>query len=96
MIGQDKHITLPFFDKGKINSLEIHLSIGGFSIRIIVLLGQCNSQLERTQQSVRFHEQWQNALQIVQVSFEIYQRQLMEIRQEQDAFIDLDAIQVNQ
>lgn len=61
-----------------------------------MLLGQCNSQLERTQQAVRFHEQWQNSLQIVQVSFETYQRRLLDIREEQDAFIHLDAIQVNQ
>ena len=61
-----------------------------------MLLGQCNSQLERIQQAVRFHEQWQNLLQIVQVSFETYQRRLLDIREEQDAFIHLDAIQVNQ
>lgn len=60
-----------------------------------MLLGQCNSQLERAQQAVRFHDQWQALLKIVQGSFENYQKQLMDIRQEQDSFIHLDAIQVN-
>lgn len=68
--------------------------IGRDFIRMIVLLGQCSSQLERSQQAVRFHDQWQALLKIVQGSFENYQRQLMEIRQEQDSFIHLDAIQV--
>ncbi len=63
--------------------------------RIIVLLGQCNSQLERAQQAVHFNQQWENLLSIVHVSFEIYQKQLIEIRQEQNSLIHLNTIQVN-
>ncbi|CAM4782634.1 unnamed protein product, partial [Rotaria magnacalcarata] len=61
--------------------------------RIIVLLGQCNSQLERAQQAVNFNQQWQSLLAIIHTSFGTYQEQLMEIRQEQKLLIHLDAIQ---
>jgi hypothetical protein len=85
---------------------ELELSIGDYdwsrqahhtSIlrqRIIVLLGQCNSQLERVQQAVQFNQQWENLLNTVQRAFEIYQNQLIEIRQEQNSLINLDTIQV--
>jgi len=63
--------------------------------RIIVLLGQCDSQLERVQQSVHFNQQWGNLISIVQTSFDNYQKQLLDIRQEQTLLIHLDAIQVN-
>jgi hypothetical protein len=59
-----------------------------------VLLGQCNSQLERAQQAVDFNQQWENLLKIVQISFEKYQNQLIEIREEQNSLIHLDTIQV--
>lgn len=64
--------------------------------RIIVLLGQCNSQLERAQQAVDFNQQWEDLLSIVYTSFETYQKQLNGIRQEQNSLIHLDTIQVNQ
>jgi hypothetical protein len=59
-----------------------------------VLLGQCNSQLERAQQAVDFNQQWENLLKIVQISFEKYQNQLIEIREEQNSLVHLDTIQV--
>ncbi len=59
-----------------------------------MLLGQCNSQLERAQQAVDFNQQWENLLKIVQISFEKYQNQLIEIREEQNSLIHLDTIQV--
>ncbi|CAF4965383.1 unnamed protein product, partial [Rotaria sp. Silwood1] len=61
--------------------------------RIIVLLGQCNSQLERTQQTVNFNQQWQSLVSIIHTLFETYQQQLIEIRQEQKSLIHLDTIQ---
>lgn len=61
-----------------------------------MLLGQCNSQLERAQQAVHFSEQWQSLFDTVQSSFDTYQKQLLEIRQEQNSFVDLDAIQVRE
>ncbi|CAF3967665.1 unnamed protein product, partial [Rotaria sp. Silwood1] len=60
---------------------------------IIVLLGQCNSQLERTQQTVNFNQQWQSLVSIIHTLFETYQQQLIEIRQEQKSLIHLDTIQ---
>jgi hypothetical protein len=62
--------------------------------RIIVLLGQCTSQLEHAQHAVDFNEQWESALSIVHTSFDTYQKQLTEIHQEQTSLIHLDAIQV--
>ncbi len=59
-----------------------------------MLLGQCNSQLERAQQAVDFNQQWENLLKIVQISFEKYQNQLIEIREEQNSLVHLDTIQV--
>lgn len=61
---------------------------------MIVLLSQCNSQLERAQQAVNFNQQWQSLLLIIHTSFETYREQLMEIRQEHKALVDLDTIQV--
>ncbi|CAF3804026.1 unnamed protein product [Adineta steineri] len=61
--------------------------------RIIVLLGQCDRQLERAQQSANFNQQWENLLSIVNKSFEDYQRTLNEIHQEQTFLIHLDTIQ---
>lgn len=65
------------------------------SSRIIVLLRQCESQLERAQQSMNFSQQWNSLLASVQQSFEQYRRQLMNIRQEQTVLIHFDTIQVS-
>lgn len=62
--------------------------------RIIVLLGQCNSQLERAQQAVNFNQQWESLLSVIHTSFENYQKQLIKIREEQTSLIHLDTIQV--
>ena len=62
--------------------------------RIIVLLGQCNSQLEYAQQAARFNQQWESLLHTAQKAFETYQNQLMVIRQEQNSLVHLDTIQV--
>ncbi len=59
-----------------------------------MLLGQCNSQLERAQQTVHFNQQWENLLNIVQTAFQTYQDRLMKIREEQNSLIHLDTIQV--
>jgi hypothetical protein len=77
----------------KMNFINSLLNIS-LSFRIIVLLGQCNSQLERAQQTVHFNQQWENLLNTVQTAFQTYQDRLMKIRQEQNSLIHLDTIQV--
>ena len=62
-------------------------------LRIKVLLGQCNSQLERAQQTLNFNRQWEKYLIEIQSSFEIYQKQLNQIREEQNSLIHLDTIE---
>lgn len=62
--------------------------------RIKVLLTQCNSQLERAQQTVDFNRQWKNLLTNLERSIANYHHQLDSIRNEPNSSVNLDTIQV--
>ena len=62
------------------------------SFRTIVLLGQCNNQLDRAQQTVDFNQQCETSVLALHATLEAYRGHLNALRQESTA---LEAIQVS-